>query len=79
MIAVPIVTADGFSAGKPVVLFEGEYAVSQFPATGVAYDVSPDGQRFLMVKEVNQGNSGLREIHLVLNWFEELRRRVPVN
>jgi hypothetical protein len=33
------------------VLFQKEYAASLFPATGISYDVSGDGQRFLMVKE----------------------------
>ena len=53
-----------------------EYAASQFPATGMAYDVSLDGQRFLMVKETDQ-NIAAAQINVVLNWFEELQRRVP--
>jgi len=36
-------------------------------------DVSADGQRFLMVKD--ESSSG--RLNLVLNWFEELKRRVP--
>ena len=76
MMAVPIAAGSGFTAGKPTMLFEREYAASAFPATGVAYDVSLDGQRFLMVKELEAGDS-LRQINVVLNWFEELRRRVP--
>jgi len=44
--------------------------------TGIAYDVSPDGQRFLMVKEIEQARSAA-QINVVLNWFEELKRRVP--
>ena len=79
MMAVPITTQAGFSAGKPTVLFEGTYAVSGFPATGVAYDVTPDGQRFLMVKELTQGSEGRQQINVVLNWLEELKRRVPVS
>lgn len=57
-------------------LFEREYAASQFPATGIAYDVSSDGQRFLMVKEVEQ-SSAATQINVVLNWFTELKQRVP--
>ena len=38
-----------------------------------AYDVTPDGQRFLMIKE--DASSESNEIHVVLNWFEELRAR----
>jgi Tol biopolymer transport system component len=78
MLAVQIDTRSGFSPGKPAVLFEGEYASSEFPATGIAYDVSPDGQRFLMVKELSQSPTAT-QINVVVNWFEELKRRVPVN
>jgi hypothetical protein len=38
--------------------------------------VSPDGQRFLMLKDVGQEQSPA-QINVVLNWFEELKRRVP--
>ena len=43
------------------------------------YDVSPDGQRFLMAKNapVQPGQQQSGQIQVVLNWFEELRRRVP--
>ena len=37
------------------------------------YDVSPDGQRFLMVKD--ESSSG--RLNIVLNWFDELNRIVP--
>ena len=57
-------------------LFEGQYFASVFPQTGTAYDVSPDGQRFLMVKETEQTTAPV-QINVVLNWFEELRRLVP--
>ena len=49
-----------------------------FPLTGTAYDVSADGQRFLMVKDVDEA-SAATQINVVLNWFEELKRRVPAN
>jgi hypothetical protein len=41
------------------------------------YDVSPDGQRFLMLKPIEQEQSAPTQINVVLNWFEELKRRVP--
>ncbi len=41
------------------------------------YDISPDGQRFLMIKAVEGSQSG--QINVVLNWFEELKRLVPTN
>ena len=40
------------------------------------YDVSPDGQRFLMVEEIE--GSAQSQAVIVLNWMEELKRLVPV-
>jgi hypothetical protein len=58
------------------VLFAGPYELS--PATSPDYDVSLDGKRFLMLKPAEAGESGApTQINVVLNWFEELKRRVP--
>ena len=38
------------------------------------YDVSPDGGHFAMLP---LGMRSLRELRVVLNWFEELKERVP--
>ena len=75
MMAVDIATQPSFTAGKPRVLFEGRYVPT--PATSPNYDVSPDGQRFLMLKPSEQEASAPTQINVVLNWFEELKRRVP--
>jgi Tol biopolymer transport system component len=75
MMAVDIATQPGFSAGKPRVLFEGRYEPT--PATFPNYDVSPDGQRFLMLKPAEASEAAPTQINVVLNWFEELKRRVP--
>jgi hypothetical protein len=51
-----------------------------YVASGTAlsnYDVTADGQRFLMIKPVAQEGAAATQIHVVLNWFEELKRRVP--
>ncbi len=74
MMAADIATQPSFSARKPKVLFEGHY--ESYGPFSSYYDVSPDGQRFLMVKENQQGTSA-SQINVVLNWFEELKRRVP--
>jgi hypothetical protein len=76
MMAVDITTQPGFAAGKPRMLFEGPYELTQF--TNPNYDVSPDGQRFLMLKPTEQAKVAPRQINVVQNWFEELKRRVPV-
>jgi eukaryotic-like serine/threonine-protein kinase len=76
MMAVDIGTQAGFSAGKPRMLFEGSYLPT--PATAPNYDVSSDGQRFLMLKPTEQTGAAPTQINVVLNWFEELKQKVPV-
>ena len=39
------------------------------------YDIDRDGSGFLMVKNLQTANP---QIHVILNWFEELKERVPV-
>ena len=70
MMAVDIKVSPVFQPGKPRVLFEGVYSGP--------YDVSPDGKRFLMAKPPASETQGpLNQVTVVLNWFEELRRRAP--
>ena len=64
-----------FTAGAPRLLFEGSYLPT--PATFPNYDVSPDGQRFLMFKAPEE-TTAPTQINVVLNWFEDLKQRVPV-
>jgi Tol biopolymer transport system component len=75
MMAVEITTQPGFAAGRPRMLFEGRYLDAPNPVTA-NYDVSPDGQRFLITKESEQSSSAT-QINVVLNWFEELKQKVP--
>ena len=77
LMAVPVETGPSFAAGNAELLFEGQDAVSLGART---YDVSPDGERFLMVKEVATENTPTPpHFILVQNWFEELNRLVPAN
>jgi serine/threonine-protein kinase len=73
MMAVPIAMRPTFTPGKPGTLFEKPYRRSGATPN---YDVSPDGQRFLMVKDSEQATA-VTQITVVLNWFEELKRKVP--
>ena len=47
------------------------------------WDIAPDGERFLLLNpgDVPDLDSGATQLQIivVLNWFEELRQRVPVN
>ena len=57
--------------------FLGRYEPS--PLTNPNYAVSPDGQRFLMLKPAEHADDAPTQINIVLNWFEELKRRVPTD
>jgi serine/threonine protein kinase/Tol biopolymer transport system component len=75
MMAVDIATRPSFTVGKPQMLFEGPYMPT--PLTNPNYDVSPDGQRFLMLKPSESAEAAPTQINVVLNWFEELKQKVP--
>jgi Tol biopolymer transport system component len=77
MMDVDIRTEGEFLAGKPRQLFEGSYVPSFAGYVRANYDVSPDGQRFLMVKFGGQKPAPLTQINVVLNWSDELKRLVP--
>jgi Tol biopolymer transport system component/DNA-binding winged helix-turn-helix (wHTH) protein len=74
MMAVDVTTGPAFTADHPRLLFEQKY--EHGPATLADYDVSPDGQRFLMIKEGGQ-EAPPSQINVVVNFSEELKRRVP--
>ena len=61
--------ADGRPVGQPALLFARR---SEFRD----WDVSPDGQRFLVVEGAEASNFPAH-IEVVVNWFEELKAKVP--
>jgi eukaryotic-like serine/threonine-protein kinase len=73
LMVVSLDTSAGFKAGLPRLLFEGYINL----VSGTNYDVSPNGQRFVMV----QGNliAQSSELRVVRGWFEELKQKVPTN
>jgi serine/threonine-protein kinase len=78
MMVVDYQTEPTFSAGKPRLLFEGNYVANAPTSGGAFYSVSPDGQRFLMTQVPEQQQSSLTQVNMVLNWFEEVKQKVPV-
>ena len=79
MMVVSLRTEPTFKAETPTVLFEGSYSYGRFDVAP-QYDVSSDGQQFVMVKQSSDaGERPLTQIIVVQNWFEELKRLVPTN
>src|ERR1700674_4763014 len=72
MMAAEYTAQPTFSAGKPKMLFQGPYTPT--PRSASDYDVSSDGQRFLMLKAAEQVPG---EISVVLNWTAELKQKIP--
>ncbi|MBN1833211.1 MAG: PD40 domain-containing protein [Deltaproteobacteria bacterium] len=74
---VPLETEPAFKPGKLEVLFSGPYVSGV--GEGTPWDIHPDGDRFLMMKESGSGatGGGPRRINVFLNWDVELKQRVP--
>ena len=66
IMAVTVTTTPSFTWSKPVMLFEGPYSE--------AFDVTADGNRFLMIKDAEQAR-GAGHFNLVVNWFQELTKK----
>jgi len=73
MMVVDVSTNQAQPFAQPRMLFEQRYAFGS-AQTVANYDVSPDGQRFLMVSDDSSGGT----LNLVLNWFDELKRLAPI-
>ncbi len=75
MMVVSVGSGPELSPTPPRKLFEGNYLGS---LEGLQeFDVSSDGQRFVMIKSLQKNVSETRKIRVILNWFEELKRKVP--
>jgi hypothetical protein len=66
-------------AGMPTMVLKGPYFGGVGNSSPRTYDVSPDGQRFLMLKQTANPDqsAGPARIVVVQNWQEELKQRVP--
>jgi hypothetical protein len=69
LMSVDITTTPTLKIGTPRMLFKA--GLSRF-AGG---DVTPDGQRFLVVKSEEQGQP-MPEVQVIFNWFEEIKKSV---
>ncbi len=74
---VKVSTQSGFTFSSPVPVPRG--GLLGTPGGPVNYDILPDG-RFLGIVPAGQAQSGSSapQIEVVLNWFEDLKQRVPV-
>jgi len=74
MMSTKVTIRPSFSAGQARVLFEGQYVTGAAPeGESTAYCVMPDGKHMILRKQ----SGTTSQIMVVLNWFEDLKRRVP--
>jgi hypothetical protein len=82
MMVVEVRTNPAFTAGRPRELWRGSYShgmsssCGQPGVTSFNYEVTPDGQKFLMIKDAYRDLASTR-VHVVLGWSRELARLVP--
>ena len=78
IMAVPVTSRADLAVGKPEVVVKGPYAVAV--NDGRHYDVSPDGKRFLLLKDVETA-AGAQACAArdpsVQHWAEELKAKLP--
>jgi serine/threonine-protein kinase len=82
MMVVEVTTSPTFKVSAPGVLWEGHYSHGTSSSCGPPgptssnYDVTPDGKRFLMIRDRDQ-DANPNVIQVVLHWANELARIAP--
>jgi Tol biopolymer transport system component len=77
LMSVPVKRGTTWTAGTPTKLIETGYFRGGGGNDSRMYDVSPDGKRFLMIKQDVSANQPAPRIVVVQHWLEELKRLVP--
>jgi serine/threonine-protein kinase len=74
LMAVDVRTAPEFSAGRPREIFA---AGLDLPGGSSSYDLSPDGQRFLVLEDKETPDRAVENLHVILNGFGLFAPAVP--
>ena len=78
LMRVEIARAASFSHGMPQKLFDWHYQMSSSTNLGRTYDISPDGRRFIVIKQATRSEqTAPPSLIVVQNWFEELKKLAP--
>src|SRR5262249_45000471 len=81
LFAVEVRTQPAFTFGKPMPLAIDGITLPP-PPTHRNFDITPDGKQFIVVQasksQSDTNQSSIPQINVVVNWFEELKQRVPV-
>ena len=74
MISVPVSIRGDLTVGATSVLFDVPFDVDPFNNDATNYDVSKDGQRFIMVRRAIDPGRARQQLNLVVNWTDSLKR-----
>jgi hypothetical protein len=72
MMAVGVTTGTSFKSGSPVALFQTHRRQPVSFLDVFSYDVSGDGQRFLIATKVDEANAA--PLSILLNWASEMEK-----
>jgi hypothetical protein len=72
MMAAAVKAGASFEAGSPVALFQTHRRQTISALDVFSYDVSGDGQRFLIATRVDEANPA--PLSVVLNWASEMEK-----
>ena len=72
LMAVAVTTGASFKAGSPVALFQTHRRQPVSAPDVFSYDVSGDGQRFLIIKKMDEANAA--PLSVILNWDSEMEK-----
>jgi Tol biopolymer transport system component len=72
LMAVEVTTDAGFKAGSPVALFQTHRRQSVSSQDVFSYDVSGDGQKFLIITKMDEGTAA--PLSVLLNWSSEMEK-----
>jgi hypothetical protein len=76
MMRVPVELDPTFQPGNPQAIWDHQYFFTELHNT--VYDIHPDGDRFLMIKELAEGAVIEKDdVIVVENFFEKLKRIAP--
>ena len=77
LMRVGVERAPTWSATPPTQLVKPGYVTNSASLSGRSYEIAPDGQRFLMIKESGDQTATPPSLVVVQHWLDELKRMVP--
>jgi serine/threonine-protein kinase len=77
VVRVGVERGTSWATTTPTLMVKEGYFTNPGYSLGRQYDISPDGQRFVMIKEGTGETAAPPQIIVVQHWFDELKRLVP--